>query len=43
VIFGDIEFTVQEGRLHVLQVRIGKRTATLRRGSPWKWRARGNA
>ena len=23
----DIEFTVQEGRLHVLQVRIGKRTA----------------
>jgi pyruvate,orthophosphate dikinase len=23
----DIEFTVQEGRLHILQVRIGKRTA----------------
>jgi pyruvate,orthophosphate dikinase len=24
----DIEFTVQEGRLHILQVRIGKRSAT---------------
>jgi pyruvate,orthophosphate dikinase len=23
----DIEFTVQEGRLHILQVRVGKRTA----------------
>ena len=36
----DIEFTVEEGRLYLLQTRTGKRTATAAFGLRSRWRGR---
>ena len=37
----DFEFTVQQGKLFMLQTRTGKRTATAAVRSPWTWRRKG--
>jgi pyruvate,orthophosphate dikinase len=37
----DIEFTVQDGTLYMLQTRTGKRTGTPRCASPSRWSRRG--
>ena len=37
----DIEFTVEEGRLYLLQTRTGKRTAAAALSAPWTWWTRG--
>ena len=37
----DIEFTVEEGTLYLLQTRTGKRTAAPRCASPSRWWTRG--
>jgi len=36
----DFEFTVQDGKLYMLQTRNGKRTGRPRSGSRWIWSAR---
>jgi pyruvate,orthophosphate dikinase len=38
----DLEFTIEDGKLWMLQTRSGKRTAQGRRSrSPWTWRKKG--
>ncbi len=39
----DIEFTIEQGRLFMLQTRVGKRTAAAALGWPSRWRARGSS
>jgi pyruvate,orthophosphate dikinase len=39
----DFEFTVEKGRLFLLQTRSGKRTAQARCASPWRWRRRASS
>ena len=37
----DIEFTIEQRRLWILQTRVGKRTPEARSGSPERWSTRG--
>ena len=39
----DIEFTIEQGRLFMLQTRVGKRTAAARCAWPSRWRTRGSS
>ena len=39
----DIEFTIEDGRLWILQTRVGKRTPRRRSGSPTPWSRRASS